>query len=392
MSEEKKTEELAEEVNAPEKKVDTCKDGSCSDASCADAACDGGTCESGACNEGCCGGKGVFVWLAVVVLIVGAIAYFQMNKQNEVGEEQLVKEKIAAEVKKSALELIEGQLVAEGTKVEVGEITEQSGLYKMKLTVEGEEITSYMSKDMTKFIPQLIDVEELKKSKEEAETQKAAAAEVTQKSDKPMVELFVMSHCPYGTQIEKGILPALKALGTSVDAKIKFVDYAMHDKKELDEQMRQYCVQEKEPQKFHAYLNCFLASTGTADDAKKCLLTAQVNQTLMTQCVAQTDQQFKVTALYNDKASWVSGQFPQFNVSKEDNEKYGVKGSPTLVINGETIQAGRDSASLMKAICSAFNSQPAACQTEMPSDTPSPGFGTGTASASAANADAGCGA
>jgi hypothetical protein len=79
-------------------------------------------------------------------------------------------------------------------------------------------------------------------------------------------------------------------------------------------------------------------------------------------------------------------------VDKEDVEKYGVQGSPTLVINGETVQAGRDSASILAAICSAFNEPPAACKTELSSTPPAPGFGTGKDSTGGASANAGCGA
>ena len=71
-------------------------------------------------------------------------------------------------------------------------------------------------------------------------------------------------------------------------------------------------------------------------------------------------------------------------------EKYGVQGSPTLVINGEVVQTGRDSASLLQTICSAFNEQPEACQTELSATSPSPGFGTGT-DETGGSADAGCG-
>jgi len=84
------------------------------------------------------------------------------------------------------------------------------------------------------------------------------------------------------------------------------------------------------------------------------------------------------------KDSWGSS-YPPFNIHKADNEKYGVQGSPTLVINGEQISAGRDAASLAKAICGAFNDgkAPEACKdlSKFSSETPSAGFGEGTTAA-----------
>lgn len=346
-----------------------------------------GACEGGVCATG---GNSIFIWVVVVILVIVGIAYYQMkNKEEEEVVAKPLPEAKSQEVKAKVQELIEGKLVPEGTQIEIGDVVEESDLYKMTIKVNGEEVVSYITTDLTKFIPQLIDVKELEGGTEDggAETEDApAATEVQTKLDKPVVELFVMSHCPYGTQIEKGILPALKELGATVDAKIKFVDYAMHGEKEVTEQLRQYCIQEKEPQKFHAYLECFLKS----EDATSCMRTAAVNQAILTQCATQTDQTYKVTELLKNKETWVSGQFPQFNISKADNEKYGVQGSPTLVINGETIQAGRDSASLLKAICSGFTTPPEACNKELATAAPAPGFGDGV-DKTGASTEAECG-
>lgn len=51
-----------------------------------------------------------------------------------------------------------------------------------------------------------------------------------------------MSHCPYGLQMEKGIIPVVETLGDSIDFQVKFCDYAMHGQTELDEQVLQYCI------------------------------------------------------------------------------------------------------------------------------------------------------
>ena len=87
--------------------------------------------------------------------------------------------------------------------------------------------------------------------------EQASAAEV-KKNDKPTVELFVMSHCPYGTQIEKGIIPAIEALGDKVDFNLKFCSYAMHGEQELREELNQYCIQKEQKDKLLPYLKCFL--------------------------------------------------------------------------------------------------------------------------------------
>lgn len=394
MTEEKKSDELAAEkvadAVAEEKKEGKAEETVSDKEEKASDADHTGTCVDGACESGCCpmaNGKSLLVWFVVAIVVVAGIAFYRMKGKDAQNEAKPLPEKKEQEVRSKANGIV-NKLIAEGMEFEIGEIVEESELYKINVKVNDRDVASYLSKDMTKFFTDVIDVKALEETPKEE--QEAAVTEVQKKTDKPMVELFVMSHCPYGTQIEKGILPVFKELGTTIDAKIKFVDYAMHGEKEVTEQLRQYCIQEKEPQKFHAYLDCFLKS----EDATTCMRTAAVNQGILAQCASQTDKDYKVTELLKNKETWVSGQFPQFNISKVDNDKYGVQGSPTLVINGEVIQSGRDSASLLKAICSAFTTQPEACMKELSAVAPAPGFGDGAAAGQAGGAatDAGCGA
>ena len=206
------------------------------------------------------------------------------------------------------------------------------------------------------------------------------------KSDKPEVELFVMSHCPYGTQMEKGMLPVVNLLKDDIDFDLKFVYYAMHGEIEVVEQLNQYCIQENEEEKLIDYLLCFLED----GDGEKCLADLEIDMDALETCKTATDEEFELTANLEDKSSWLSGRFPLFNTHKEDNEKYGVRGSPSLVINGQSVSSNRDSASLLKAVCERFNDQPEACSTVFESGNPTPGFGFDE-TALANNAAAGCG-
>ena len=283
------------------------------------------------------------------------------------------------EAKTKIVSFINTSLMQPGQEVSVKEIVEENGLYKVTVNMSsGQEIISYMTKDGKLFFPQVMDVAETEaKAQEEAAAPASQATADVPKADKAQVELYVMSHCPYGTQIVKGILPVLETLGDDLDFDIKFCDYAMHGKKELDEQLNQYCIQENEPQKLLAYLYCFLE----ADKGEECLDKVGINKTKLNACVAKTDSQYKVTELFNDKSTWKSGRFPQFNVDQADNQKYGITGSPGLVINGEKISSARDSASLLKTICNGYNNPPESCATVLSVAPPSPGFGfSGTGS------------
>ncbi len=295
------------------------------------------------------------------------------------------------EAKEIVQEFISTTLVQPGTVIEVKEVEEMDDLFKITVVAGGQEIVSYLTEDGKMFFPNGMNIEETKKQREEqivaAEKTKQEELKSVEKKDVPVVELFVMSHCPFGTQMEKGIIPVVETLGDKIDFQLKFVDYAMHQKKELDQQMVQYCINEEEPEKFLPYLRCFLEDeTGT----ESCLASTGIDVTKNESCVAATDKEFDVTKGFEDKSTWENGRFPQFMIHAEDNVKYGVQGSPTLIINGKKANVARDSKSLMDAICAGFETQPKECETEMSSDQPASGFGwSGAAPASGGGAECG---
>lgn len=253
-------------------------------------------------------------------------------------------------------ELLAGQGVAT-----VKIVGKSAGLYKLEVEYQGQKIESYMTKDGSKFFPQAYEMNPVAPETGSVAGEQSSAIELP-KTDKPVVELFVMSYCPYGTQIEKGMIPAIEALGNKVDFKLKFVSYTMHGDKENQENLRQYCIDKEQNGKLFTYLKCFLKAGETAS----CLKSSGVDEKKLTTCMEATAKKYNVTG-------------EAFEVQKADNEKYGVQGSPALVINGVTASSGRDSASLLSTICSAFKTAPSECQKVLSAASPSAGFGEGTA-------------
>jgi len=326
--------------------------------------------------------------LGVVILLLIVVYAVYAKNPNNFSFKKLFSKGIT---KEEARAKIEALVKDSGGAATVKDVTEDGDLYKITVSVNGQDQPVYVTKDGTKFIQQAITFDEIAKQQAAAKQQQAKASTPITKSDVPEVKLFVMSYCPFGTQMEKGILPAVAALGSKIKYSLEFVDYSMHndaatnDKKELNENLRQYCIQKNEPAKFSAYLTCFLKK-GQGTEAA-CMASAGVNTAQVASCMSQTDTQFDVTKDFGDKSTWSNGQFPPFNVNKDDNEKYGVQGSPTLIINGvESQSAGRDSASILKTICDAFNNPPKECQTKLSTTAPASGFGDGAAPAGAAPA------
>lgn len=308
------------------------------------------------------------VLLSIILAVMVSGCSLSLNKNKKV----VLKPE---EAKAKAETFINEKLMKPGSNAKVTEVVDEGALYKVTVDVgSGQNITSYITKDGTQFFPQVINMDE--KTADEAKTDETAtdaqapSVTVATKNDKPVVEMFIMSHCPYGTQIEKGMLPVVETLGDKIDFQLKFVNYAMHGEKEVYEQLNQYCINKNEPQKFNAYLKCFLEE----GNGEACLGTNKIDVGDMKACTKEADTKFDITKNLNDKTTW-KGSFPPFKIYEAENVKYGVSGSPTLVINGENISAGRDSNSLMKAICSAFNTQPEECNNNLPQTTPAPGFG-----------------
>lgn len=316
------------------------------------------------------------IMLAGVFFAVG----FFISQGNLLNKEQ--KTYITLEEAREKTEnFITENLVQPGTEIKVKGANEERGLYKVVVMVQDQEIETYITKDGKDFFPQAINIEEIEEQKSQDEEALGAPQSQVEvpKQAKPVVETFVMSYCPYGTQVQKGLLPVINLLKDKIDFDFKFVNYAMHDKKEIDENLVQYCINEDNQQGYYKYLECFLAS----DDSKACLAKAGVDQVKINQCVTTTDNKYGVTKAYEDKDSW-GGQFPPFNVQEEDNLKYGVQGSPTIVINGVEASSARDPQSLLATICNGFEEAPAECAQALSTDAPAPGFGEGTTASTAA--------
>ena len=273
-------------------------------------------------------------------------------------------------VAKTTIDYINTNLLPQGVSADYVSGTSSHGIYNITISIKGKNMPVYVSGDGKLLFPAVIDMTKQRQAPQQPQQQKEVP-----KTDKPVVKLFVMSYCPYGTQMEKGIIPAIKALGNSVDFQVEFVSYSMHGEKEIKENMLQYCIQKDFKDKYLDYLECFLGS----ENSTKCITDTGLDKTALDNCVAQVDSEYNITNMYNDKGTWLSGRYPLFPIDDADNQKYGVQGSPTLVINDVVVQSARDPASLLSTICSAFNTLPEGCNTNLSSTAPSAGFGyTGT--------------
>lgn len=294
--------------------------------------------------------------IVLVILIALSYGYNFYRQKVDVGQEGI----------KTRVEKFISENVPATVKSEIKDIKKEGLLYSVNVVLDTQEVPLYVTLDGKKLMQAqgVIDLEKAPANGSEKQAQAPEKTEAEVKSDVPVVDLFVMSYCPYGLQMERGILPAVEALGKKIKFNLKFVDYTLHGQKEVVENVNQYCVQKVAPAKLGSYLKCFWADSKTAAAgtlATSCMKTAGINATQVATCVKATNEQFKPTE-------------KSLGLDKEETVKFGVQGSPTLVINGTTVSSGRDSASVLKAICSGFTNQPEECKKELSTLSPAAGF------------------
>jgi glutaredoxin len=312
--------------------------------------------------------------IVVVGLLIGLTAVFlnpsilAVNNSNNVNNGAQVSLTIE-QAGERAIKFINENMLQGGITASITESAEESGIYKIKLKIEEEEFDSYMTKDGRFLFPQFIDIEEVEKEKQ-----------VT-KADRPDIKVFVMSYCPYGLQAQKMFLPVYNLLKDEADIEVYYVDYIMHEKEEIDENLRQYCIGQEQENKYYDYLNCFVY--GDTGDSAKCMASVGIDKTKLNACVAKVDKEFSITEQYNDKTTWVNEKFPKFGLHTDLNKEYGVKGSPSIIINGKATEISPRSPENFKSIvCESFNIAPEKCYQTLYEEVPSPGFGGGVGNSS----------
>lgn len=276
------------------------------------------------------------------------------------------------EAKAKAEEFINSNLMNGGT-ASITEISEGEEIYMVKVDIgNGQVVDSYITQDGKKFFMQALNIEEIESQKQAQEQAGQASnleAEI-QKSDKPVVELFVMSFCPYGVQAENSMAPVVDLLGDKVDFKVRFIANAsgddldsissLHGNIEGVEDARQLCIAKNyDQEKFWDYVlainkDCYPIYSQGEDKYNACWQKAAVGAGL------------NVDTINNCLSS------EGVALIKEENKSatgYGVTGSPTLIINGGKYQGSRTPEGYKAGICDAFNNPPEECNTKLDSSS-----------------------
>lgn len=202
------------------------------------------------------------------------------------------------------------------------------------------------------------------------------------KVDRPVADLYIMSYCPYWLQAQKWYLEVMSKLGKVADINVKWVPYIMHQQKEADENVVQYCIQKEQKDKYLPYLQCFLKEDNKNEACRK---EVKIDEKKLRTCIKNTKEKFKVDEKMADK----SKNFPDFDIDRETATRAWVQWSPSFVVNWVLVEkVWRDAKSYAEAICSTFKTKPKECEQEFQNVNFDPNFWF---TSNWATADAWCG-
>ncbi|MCD6227484.1 hypothetical protein J7J90_03250 [Candidatus Micrarchaeota archaeon] len=191
------------------------------------------------------------------------------------------------------------------------------------------------------------------------------------------LDIYIMSHCPFGLQMQKAVIPVAELFEnvSSVSINNKFVQYTMHGPQETSDNLDEYCINKNYPDKFWDYLECFVEA-GKADD---CMDKMEIDKTVISQCANETTDTYGI-------------QGTSFPIYADENDEYGVRGSPTSVLNGKKVQMPRNAEEIKEIICARLKDKPPECDTDLSSyGNAAPSFGPVASGSSSSGSTATCG-
>jgi hypothetical protein len=183
--------------------------------------------------------------------------------------------------------------------------------------------------------------------------------------NRPAVELYVMSYCPFGTQAETVMKPVADLLGSKADIKVRYLTsvtgttvdsgQALHGPFEAEEDLRQVCIQKYYPASFWSYLSRFNS---------QCYPTSHTSSTAST-CSHTVMSGLGITATTIDACATGSEGIGLIRADQLSGASKGINASPTLLIKGVKYTGAMSPNAWKTAICNAFVTPPTQCSTAL---------------------------
>lgn len=322
----------------------------------------------------------VLIGIAVLGIIITGVLIFADSSSNNVfsflklnffNSPEVIAKKLVDYLNSSALQ--------QGQTATLNSFSEESGVIRVNIKITSsagsKDYNSYVTKDGKLFFPDVLVLDASKSQKPSEQTTKQPPANLA-KVDKPMLEAYVVSDCPFGLQMQRAMASAIKSVPTLAQyIKVRYIGAiengiitAMHGDGEAKENLRQICIRDEQQSKYWSYVSCYMQkSAGTLPngmpfgDSPSCQASAGIDKAKLNACVLDSKRGLAY--------------------AKEDfalDSKYSIQGSPTLILNGSQVSefdfGGRSADTIRNLICSSSSKVPEFCSTKLDTNQASTSF------------------
>jgi len=183
------------------------------------------------------------------------------------------------------------------------------------------------------------------------------------KSEKPLLQAFVVSKCPFGLQMQRIMANVIDQSSEmkkylkvmyigSVDIDNNTIK-SMHGVEEAQENLRQICIREEQSGKYWDYVRCYMREGKSADCQKSVSLDVD-----------------KLDSCTNDTSRGVLYAQKDFDLAN----KFKITGSPTMLMNNMIVKESdfatnttnsRSPEAVKELLCCGFNEEPSFCSLEL---------------------------
>jgi thioredoxin 1 len=191
-------------------------------------------------------------------------------------------------------------------------------------------------------------------------TPEQACANMT-KSDKPLLEAFVVSQCPFGLQVQRIMAEIVSNSSLAEDyLKVRYIGSvsnntitSMHGDKEAQENLRQICIREEQSGKYWDYVRCYMREGKSAECQNSISLDIK-----------------KLDSCTNESGRGLVYAQKDFDLAN----RFEITGSPTMLMNDEIVKEsnfatnttnGRSPEALKELLCCGFKEETSFCSLQM---------------------------
>jgi glutaredoxin len=315
--------------------------------------------------------KGILAGTIIVIAVIFFLVGFFFASGSTGGSAAVP----AEDCGKTVISYVNNNLAQANSPATLTSVTEKNGIYQIAAQYQARNVSLYATKDCTLLFTSSYD---LKANLLPKTTTSPTPVPEPVKSSRPSTELFVMSFCPYGVQAENAMDPVVSLLGTKANITVRYIATvggttvdsvnSLHGPTEAKEDIRQLCIAKYYPQQLWPYLMDF---DKNCQDAS-----VRQNTSVYNSCRANITGKLGIDNQKIETCASGSEGLALLSADEAITKKYGVTGSPTLIINGQRYSGARTPDAFKQFICDRFENPPAECSVNLSAQAAAAGSGS----------------